>query len=131
MDSAFLERGGEPYIHIDRAEHKRIGFGVVQACFAHESQMDKLAAAAGLDPVTVRLRNPTARIAFFERAELLPAGPPERADEILPVTYDDNYVTVFPGETVEVRGRVLPGGPAPEWVRVTGHNSAPVVVPVR
>lgn len=33
------------------------GFGVVQACFAHESQMDKLAAAAGLDPVTVRLRN--------------------------------------------------------------------------
>jgi CO/xanthine dehydrogenase Mo-binding subunit len=33
------------------------GFGVVQACFAHESQMDKLAAACGLDPVTVRLRN--------------------------------------------------------------------------
>jgi xanthine dehydrogenase D subunit len=33
------------------------GFGVVQACFAHESQMDKLAAAAGLDPVTIRLRN--------------------------------------------------------------------------
>ena len=81
--------------------------------------------------VTVRLRNPTARIAFFERAELLPAGAPERADEILPVTYDDNYVTVFPGETVEVRGRVLPGGPAPEWVRVTGHNSTPVLVPVR
>jgi xanthine dehydrogenase D subunit len=33
------------------------GFGVVQACFAHESQMDKIAAAAGLDPVEVRLRN--------------------------------------------------------------------------
>jgi xanthine dehydrogenase D subunit len=33
------------------------GFGVVQACFAHESQMDKLAAACGLDPVDVRLRN--------------------------------------------------------------------------
>jgi CO/xanthine dehydrogenase Mo-binding subunit len=33
------------------------GFGVVQACFAHESQMDKLAAACGLDPVEVRLRN--------------------------------------------------------------------------
>jgi xanthine dehydrogenase D subunit len=33
------------------------GFGVVQACFAHEGQMDKLAAAAGLDPVEVRLRN--------------------------------------------------------------------------
>jgi len=33
------------------------GFGVVQACFAHESQMDKLAQAAGLDPVEVRLIN--------------------------------------------------------------------------
>ena len=33
------------------------GFGVVQACFAHESQMDKLAAACGLDPVELRLRN--------------------------------------------------------------------------
>jgi xanthine dehydrogenase D subunit len=33
------------------------GFGVVQACFAHEAQMDKLAAACGLDPVEIRLRN--------------------------------------------------------------------------
>jgi xanthine dehydrogenase D subunit len=33
------------------------GFGVVQACFAHESQMEKLAAACGLAPDEVRLRN--------------------------------------------------------------------------
>ena len=33
------------------------GFGVVQACFAHEGQMDKLAAAVGLDPVAIRLLN--------------------------------------------------------------------------
>ena len=33
------------------------GFGVVQACFAHEGQMDKLAVAAGLSPVEIRLRN--------------------------------------------------------------------------
>ena len=33
------------------------GFGVVQACFAHEGQMDKIAVAAGIDPVTVRLLN--------------------------------------------------------------------------
>lgn len=33
------------------------GFGVVQACFAHEGQMDKIATAAGIDPVTVRLIN--------------------------------------------------------------------------
>ena len=33
------------------------GFGVVQACFAHEGQMDKLAAAVGTDPVSIRLLN--------------------------------------------------------------------------
>ena len=33
------------------------GFGVVQACFAHESQMDKLADACGLSPVDIRLKN--------------------------------------------------------------------------
>jgi CO/xanthine dehydrogenase Mo-binding subunit len=33
------------------------GFGVVQACFAHEAQMDKLAAAVGIDAIEVRLRN--------------------------------------------------------------------------
>jgi hypothetical protein len=62
------------------------------------------------------------------RAELLGSAD---GDEILPIEYDDNYVTVFPGETVQIRGRVPAGGPDPTWVRVTGYNGAPVVVPVR
>jgi CO/xanthine dehydrogenase Mo-binding subunit len=33
------------------------GFGVVQSCFAHEAQMDRLAVACGVDPISVRLRN--------------------------------------------------------------------------
>ncbi len=33
------------------------GFGAVQACFAHESQMDRLAQALELDPVEIRVRN--------------------------------------------------------------------------
>lgn len=33
------------------------GFGAVQACFAYESQMDKIAEAAGISAVDVRLRN--------------------------------------------------------------------------
>ena len=33
------------------------GFGVVQACFAHESQMDRLALACDLDPAEIRRRN--------------------------------------------------------------------------
>ena len=78
--------------------------------------------------MTVALHNPTTKIAFFERAELL-TGP--LADEILPIEYDDNSVTVFPGETVQIQGRVPPGGPAANWVRVTGYNTAPTVVAVR
>lgn len=33
------------------------GFGTVQACFGHESQMDRLSAALGVDPLELRLRN--------------------------------------------------------------------------
>ncbi len=33
------------------------GFGSVQNCYAHEAQMDKLAAALGMDPVELRLHN--------------------------------------------------------------------------
>lgn len=33
------------------------GFGAVQACFAHEAQMDKLADALGMDRVELRIRN--------------------------------------------------------------------------
>jgi CO/xanthine dehydrogenase Mo-binding subunit len=33
------------------------GFGCVQTAFAYEALMDELAAAVGLDPVTIRLRN--------------------------------------------------------------------------
>ena len=78
--------------------------------------------------VDITLRNRTSGVAFFQRAELLAA--PD-GDEILPIEYDDNYVTVFPGETVTIHGRVPSGGPAPGWVRVTGYGGAPVVVTVR
>jgi CO/xanthine dehydrogenase Mo-binding subunit len=33
------------------------GFGAVQSCFAHEAQMDKLAAALEIDPIELRLLN--------------------------------------------------------------------------
>jgi len=78
--------------------------------------------------VTVRLHNPSRQIAFFQRAELLTAAD---GDEILPISYDDNYITVFPGETAEIDGHVPSPGPKPTWVRVTGYGGAPTVVPVR
>ena len=37
------------------------GFGAVQTCFAHEAQMDKLAAELGMDPLELRLRNALGR----------------------------------------------------------------------
>ncbi len=78
--------------------------------------------------VVIRLQNTTSSVAFFERAELLPT---RDGDEILPIEYDDNYVTVFPGETMEIRGTVPTQGVSPSWVRVAGHNTAPVTVPIR
>ncbi len=77
--------------------------------------------------IDIRLSNRTDRIAFFERAEVLSA---RDGDEILPVTYSDNYVTVFPGEAVTVRAAVPAGAPAPRWVRVSGVNTAPAVVEI-
>ena len=83
--------------------------------------------ADGRRGVTVRLSNNTGRVAFFERAEVLST---HDGDEILPVEYSDNYVTVFPGESVELRA-TLPGSDAEaNWVRVQGYNTPPTVVPV-
>jgi CO/xanthine dehydrogenase Mo-binding subunit len=53
------------------------GFGAVQACFAHEAQMDKLAAELGIDPVELRLRNALAP------GDALPTG--QRITGTLPV----------------------------------------------
>jgi CO/xanthine dehydrogenase Mo-binding subunit len=53
------------------------GFGSVQSCFAHEAQMDKLAAALGLRPVELRLRNALAP------GDTLPTG--QRITGALPV----------------------------------------------
>jgi exo-1,4-beta-D-glucosaminidase len=88
----------------------------------------KRVAGAGENRVAIRLHNSTTEVAFFERAEILTT---RDGDEILPIEYDDNYVTVFPGETVEIHGVVPKSGKAPAWVRVTGYNTAPVVAAVK
>ncbi len=55
------------------------GFGAVQTCFAYESQMDRLAAELGLDPVEIRLRN-----AMRDGAATLPTG--QEVEGRVPVT---------------------------------------------
>jgi exo-1,4-beta-D-glucosaminidase len=85
----------------------------------------EVSARRGTDGVVVRLHNPTPQIAFFERVEAMPT--PD-GDEILPIQYSDNYVTVFPGETVEVDATT--NGVSADWVRVTGYNTPATTVPV-
>lgn len=78
--------------------------------------------------VDIRLRNDSDDIAFFERVEVTET---RDGDEILPVEYTDNYVTVFPGESVTLRAVVPNSEVSANFVRVTGYNTPPVVVPVR
>ena len=82
------------------------GFGAVQACFAHESQMDKLAAELGLDPVEFRIQN------AIEAGDTLPFG--QKLPAPAPVAGILRRVKAMPmPEETEVMGRdvrELPGG---------------------
>ena len=89
----------------------------------------KAAGKRGKGEVLVSLHNPSSHLAFFVRAEITGG---KDGNEVLPVVYDNNYVTVFPGETVAVRGQFEAselGGRQP-WVRVEGYNTAKQLVAV-
>ncbi|AXG81054.1 xanthine dehydrogenase family protein molybdopterin-binding subunit [Streptomyces paludis] len=86
------------------------GFGAVQACFAYEAQMDKLAAALDMDPVEFR------RLNAMEQGSVLPTG--QVVDSPAPVAELLRRVKARPlpperqwlaaGEAADVRA--LPGG---------------------
>ncbi|CAL9595622.1 xanthine dehydrogenase family protein molybdopterin-binding subunit [Streptomyces sp. enrichment culture] len=85
------------------------GFGAVQACFAYEAQMDKLAARLGLDPVEFRQLN------AMEQGSLMPTG--QSVDSPAPVAELLRRVKAMPmpperqwesSEGADVRQ--LPGG---------------------
>ncbi|MFJ8792630.1 xanthine dehydrogenase family protein molybdopterin-binding subunit [Streptomyces sp. NPDC102462] len=85
------------------------GFGAVQACFAYEAQMDKVAARLGMDPVEFR------RLNAMEQGALMPTG--QRVDSPAPVAELLRRVKAMPmpperqwesSEGVDVRQ--LPGG---------------------
>jgi exo-1,4-beta-D-glucosaminidase len=77
--------------------------------------------------VTIRLHNPTAHIAFFERATI---SAEKDGNEILPILYDDNYVTVYPGETVEIHGTVRKEAEA-YWVKLEGYNTPAISINIK
>ncbi|MGA8103720.1 MAG: glycoside hydrolase family 2 protein, partial [Candidatus Acidiferrales bacterium] len=51
---------------------------------------------------TIKITNHSAHVAFFMRAEITKGGDGE---EVLPVTYDDNYITLFPSESRVIRAQ--------------------------
>ncbi|WP_433858850.1 xanthine dehydrogenase family protein molybdopterin-binding subunit [Streptomyces kronopolitis] len=86
------------------------GFGAVQACFAYEAQMDKLATKLGMDPVAFRQLN------AMEQGTLLPTGQPVdspapvaellRRVKAMPLPPEQQWRTAGAGADV----RALPGG---------------------
>ena len=84
------------------------GFGAVQACFAYEAQMDKLAAVLHMDPVEVRISN------AMREGSVMPTG--QVVDSAAPVAEILNLVRSrplppVPAATSEDRDlRSLPGG---------------------
>ncbi len=92
------------------------GFGAVQVCFAHEGQMDRLAAALGMDPVQLRLKNalhtgsvlPTGQVIHgsaparevIEKCAALPLPPDIPPDDRDPVTLPGGAGNVGRGEHI-------------------------------
>jgi xanthine dehydrogenase D subunit len=80
------------------------GFGVVQACFGHEAQMDKLAEALGMDPVALRLHNALKPGDELLTGQVITGTAPVRevieaaiAHDLPPLPADDDSVMALPG----------------------------------
>ncbi|MEV5508333.1 xanthine dehydrogenase subunit D [Streptomyces orinoci] len=86
------------------------GFGAVQACFAYEAQMDKLAAELGLGPVEFRRRNAMSQGSVMPTGQLVDSPAPVaellRRVKALPLPPPRQWETA--GGAPDVRA--LPGG---------------------
>jgi exo-1,4-beta-D-glucosaminidase len=78
--------------------------------------------AGGQDTVTITLNNTSAtNIAFFLRPEVT-AG--NNGLEVLPVTYTDNYISLWPGESITITAKYATAdlGGQTAFLRVRGYN---------
>lgn len=86
------------------------GFGAVQACFAYEAQMDKLAAALGMDPVEFRRLNAMSQGAVMPTGQVVDSPAPVaellRRVKAMPMPPEREWESA--GGGVDVRD--LPGG---------------------
>ena len=81
------------------------GFGAVQACFAYESQLDKLAEALGMHPVDVRIRNAVEHGSVMPTGQVVDSAAP--VGELLTLVRDKPMPTA-PAGPRDIRE--LPGG---------------------
>jgi CO/xanthine dehydrogenase Mo-binding subunit len=129
------------------------GFGAVQACFAYEAQMDKLAAALNLDPIEIRLKNalrsgsvlptgqPLVGVApvreCLQRLQALPLPPEESALDRDPMLLPGGAGNVGHGEALKRGVGVAVGyknlgysegfdDSSEAWVRVSVDNNGPL-----
>jgi exo-1,4-beta-D-glucosaminidase len=77
--------------------------------------------------VSVRLQNSSDKLAFLVRLSLRDAS---TKNEVLPVLWDDNYVSLLPGESREINARYLTETKLPTkmTLAIDAWNSAPVEV---
>jgi CO/xanthine dehydrogenase Mo-binding subunit len=85
------------------------GFGAVQACYAIESAMDRLAGALGMDPLELRLRNALVEGSVLPNGQ--PADGPTPVRELLEHLRDLPLPPELPAERDgPIDLRTLPGG---------------------
>ena len=86
--------------------------------------------AGGQETATITLTNTSAtNLAFFLRPEIT-AG--NGGNEVLPVTYSENYVSLWPGESIAINAAYATadlGGQAP-YLRIRGYNTPTASVPI-
>jgi exo-1,4-beta-D-glucosaminidase len=71
--------------------------------------------------VTTTLTNSSNHIAFFVRVEVTAA---QGGEEVLPITYDDNYITLFPHDSRTITAKIQASeltGKSPA-LRIEGYN---------
>jgi hypothetical protein len=101
----------------------------VERMFVPASSVCCCSPCSSPSPPQLNLTNNSNHVAFFVRADI--TRDPDSL-EILPIGYDDNYITIFPRETRTIEAlfdtnRLAGGNPA---LRVEGYNAPKQIAPL-
>ena len=89
----------------------------------------KLSTRGGEATANITITNNSEHVAFFMRVEVTKGSD---AEELLPITYEDNYITLFPNEsrTVQANFRSTELAGQSAALRLVGYNVAKKVEPM-